>query len=244
MKHIGILAHSAEGASLCYLSAVHEGSLQLGEHTHPDITLDSIPFGQTMPFWEKEDFEGVRGFLMASAKRLAKAGCDFFVCPDNTGHLALEAGGDPFPIPALHIAGVVAEKANEKGFKKIGILGTKWIINGPLYRNAFSSRGMDFAIPGEDDTGLINRAIFDELCNGIFRDETRSEFVRIISDLKNIGCDAVVLACTEIPIIITPENSPLPTLDSTRLLAMAAVEVALGNQPVPTWVGGHVFSKA
>lgn len=242
MKHIGILAHSAEGASLCYLSAVHEGSRQLGEHTHPDISLDSIAFGQTMPLWENNNFEGVRKFLLASAERLAKAGCDFFVCPDNTGHLALEAAGIPFPIPALHIAGAVADKAEEQGFKKIGILGTKWTMNGPLYRNAFSNKGMECAIPNKDGVAFINRIIFDELCNGIFNDTTQKEIFQIISDLKTAGCDAVVLACTELPLIITPEISPLPTLDSTRLLAKAAVDVAIGNKPFPTWSGGRVFS--
>lgn len=242
MKHIGILAHSAEGASLCYLAAVHEGTRRLGEHTHPDITLDSIPFGQTMPSYEKDDFTAVRKVLMASAERLAKAGCDFFICPDNTAHRALEAEGPAFPIPALHIAGVGGDEAARQGFRKIGILGTRWTMLGPLYRNAYGKQGIAFAIPNNDDIAFINRTIFDELCNGIFKRETTKEYVRIIGDLKTAGCDAVVLGCTEIPIIITKDNSPLPILDSTRLLAKAAVEVALGERPFPGWTGGKVFS--
>lgn len=242
MKHIGILAHSAEGASLCFLSAVHEGSRQLGEHLHPDITLDCMPFGPTMPHWEKLEFETIRKYLLKSAGKLARAGCDFFVLPDNTGHLALEASGEPFPIPALHIADAVADEAAAKGFKRVAVLGTKWTMTGPIYKNALAKKGIESAIPGENDVAFINRTIFDELCSGIFKAETTAEYIRIIDDLKASGCDAAALVCTEIPIIITPENSPLPTLDSTRLLGKAAVNAALGKIPMPDWRGGRVYT--
>lgn len=242
MKHIGILAHSAEGSALCYLTACHEGARALGEHMHPNITMDIVAMGETLPEYERDDFPPIKKVLGQSAARLAGAGCDFFVCPDNTAHLALEAEGDPLPLPGLHIAGVVADNAKAQGFTKIGILGTKWTMNGPIYRNAFRAKGMDFVVPNEDDIALINTAIFGELCQGVFKDRTVAEFLHIIEGLKAAGCDAVVLGCTEIPLIVTPENSPLPTLDSTRLLAREAVAVALGNKPMPTWRGEKLYS--
>ena len=237
-KHIGILAHSAEGSSLCYLAAVHEGIRRMGEHMHPDISLDIIPMALAMPLYAKKELRLVRDILVKSIDRLAAAGCDFFICPDNTAHMALEMPGDDFPLPGLHIAGVVAGEAARKGFRKIGVLGTKWTMEGPLYKEAFQRVGLDSEAPGEKDRIFIDDVIFDELCNGIFSEESQKEYVRIISGLADKGCDAVVLGCTEIPLLISPEISPLPTLDSTRALAVAAIDVALTEQPMPTWRGG------
>jgi len=240
MKHIGILAHSAEGAALCYLTAAHEGARHMGEHMHPEITMSTVAMGEAMALWEADDYAAIRGIFMRSAKQLAAANADFFVLPDNTAHLALEAPGPDFPIPALHIADVVAAEAKAKGFQKIGVLGTKWTMEGPVYKNALARAGLDRVIPGVADRAFINETIFTELCSGVFSDATRDRYVRIIGDLKAEGCDAVALVCTEIPILIPPEQSPLPTLDSTRLLARAAVEVAVGKAPMPTWRGGPI----
>jgi len=238
MKHIGILAHSAEGASLCFLTATHEGARHMGEHMHPEITMSMVAMGEAMPLWEADDYATVREIFMHSAKQLASAGADFFVLPDNTAHLALEAEGPDFPIPALHIADVVAEEAKAKGHRTIGVLGTRWTMEGPVYKNALARQGLGRKIPNDDDRAFINASIFDELCNGVFSDATRTRYVGIIDKLKDAGCDAVALVCTEIPILIAPEISSLPTLDSTRLLAKAAVEVAVGKRPMPTWQGG------
>jgi aspartate racemase len=177
---------------------------------------------------------------MEDAKKLAAAGADFFVCPDNTAHIALESPGEPFPIPALHIGEVVAEQAAQDGRRKVGVLGTKYTMNGPVYPGALGRRGLGWAVPGPEDQKLVNDIIFDELCLGAFRQESRDAYVRIIEKLAGEGCDAVALVCTEIPLLVTPEVSPLPTLDSTRLLARAAVEVATGDRPMPAWRGGAV----
>ncbi len=240
MKHIGILAHSAEGASLCFLTATHEGARQLGEHLHPEVTMSMVAMGEAMPLWEVNDYPAVRKIFMHTAKQLAAAGADFFVLPDNTAHLALEVGGEEFPIPALHIADVVAEEAKTKGYRTIGVLGTKWTMEGSVYQDALARQGIGRKIPDDDDRAFINETIFSELCSGVFTEATRARFVSIIDKLKGEGCDAVALVCTEIPILIAPEDSPLPTLDSTRLLGRAAVEVALGERPMPTWRGGPV----
>ena len=240
MKHIGILAHSFEGATLCFRTACLEGVARLGAHMHPQITMTCSPMALVLDAWERGDDEALRGFFMEDAKKLLAAGADFFVLPDNTAHIALESPGDPFPIPALNIGEVVAEQARSDGRRKVGILGTKYTMNGPVYPGAFGRRGIDWAIPSPADQKLINDIIFDELCLGMIKEESRDTYLRIIEKLKQDGCDAVALVCTEIPLLVTPEVSPLPTLDSTRLLAKSAVEVAIGERPMPGWRGGPV----
>jgi aspartate racemase len=240
MKHIGILAHSAEGASLCFLEVCHAGEAKLGEHNHPDITLDIIAMGAAMPLWERNDYAAVREILARSCDRLQRAGADFFVCPDNTAHLALELDGPPLALPGLHIAEIVAQTAKTKGFRCVGLLGTKWTMDGETYAKAFARAGLDYRVPPPAERADMNAIIFDELVLGQFRDTSRARVVAMIEGLKRGGCDAVALSCTEIPILITQDVSPLPILDSTRLLARAAVDVALGEKPMPVWRGGHL----
>ena len=238
MKHIGILSHSFEGATLCYRTMCLEGVRRLGPHQHPEITLTGVAMHHMLDAWERGANGDLRAMFMADAEKLAAAGADFFVCPDNTAHIALESPGKPFPIPALHIGEVVAEQARSEGRRKVGILGTKYTMTGPVYPGALGRRGIGCASPREDDQATVNGIIFDELCLGLFTDESREAYVRIIERLADAGCDSVALVCTEIPLLITAEVSPLPVLDSTRLLARAAVEVAIGERPMPDWRGG------
>jgi aspartate racemase len=240
MKHIGILAHSFEGAALCYRTMCLEGVKRQGAHRHPEITLTGVAMAAALDDWERRDLATLRAMFMADAKKLAAAGADFFVCADNTAHIALESPGERFPIPCLHIAEVVAEQARRDGRTKVGILGTKWTMTGPVYPAAFGRRGIEWAIPDEVDRKAVDDIIFGELCLGMFRDESRDSYVRIIERLAREGCDAVALVCTEIPLLVSEEDSPLPILDSTRLLAAAAVEVAIGERPTPEWRGGPV----
>ena len=238
MKHIGILAHSFEGATLCFRTACLEGVARLGPHMHPEITMAVSPMALVLDAWERGDNAELRSFFMKDAEKLAAAGADFFVLPDNTAHIAMESLGNPFLLPGLNIGEVVAEEAALGGRKKVGILGTKYTMNGPVYPGALGRRGIGWAVPSPEDQKIVNDIIFDELCLGEFRDESRENYVRIIEELEGEGCDAVALVCTEIPLLITPDVSPLPTLDSTRLLAKAAVEVAIGERPMPSWRGG------
>lgn len=238
MRHIGILAHSADGSALCYLEMVRESARALGEHEHPEITLSILPMAPTLPQYERGDIAGVREHLAATAARLAGAGCDFFVCPDNTAHIALESPGAPLPLPGLHIAEIVAQQAKRDGRRCIALLGTKWTMTGPVYPAAFARAGLDMKTANEADRKIVDDIIFGELCQGVLTDASRAEYVRIIASLKAQGCDAAALCCTEIPLLITPDVSPLPTLDSTRLLAHAAVAVALERAPMPYWRGG------
>jgi aspartate racemase len=236
--HLGILAHSTEGASLCFLTFCHEASSRLGPHEHPDVTLDCISMARSMPAWDSGDHEAIRATLATSVDRLARAGADYFVCPDNTAHMALELPGEPLALPGLHIAEVVADRAARDGRRRVGVLGTSYLMDGPVYPRALGARGIATEVPDADDRRIVSAIIFDELVNGVLTDSSRQQYVRIIDDLATRGCDAVALVCTEIPLLISPTDSPLPTLDSTRLLARAALDVAVGDDPLPTWRGG------
>ncbi|GAM98633.1 aspartate racemase [alpha proteobacterium U9-1i] len=241
MLHIGILAHSADGAGLCYLEMCREGARRSGAHEHPEITLSILPMGPTLPLWERGDLDAINAYLMRSAQRLADAGCDFFVCPDNTAHIALDAARSPYPLPGLHIAEIVAQRAKADGRERVALLGTNWTMKGPAYAAAFARAGVTLDIPHEAERAMIDRVIFDELCQGVLNAASREAYLRVIARMKGEGCDAVALSCTEIPLLITPEVAPLPTLDSTRLLARAAVAVANGERPKPVWRGGAML---
>lgn len=238
MLHIGILAHSADGAALCFLEMIREAGRALGAHDHPEITLSILPMAPTLPAYEAGDLASVRAHLAHTAQRLADADCDFFVCPDNTAHIALEAPGPALSLPGLHIAEIVAQRAKADGRRTIALLGTKWTMTGPVYPAAFERAGLAMRTPSDADRKIVDDIIFGELCHGVISEAARAAFVRIIGKLQEEGCDAVALCCTEIPLLVTPEVSPIPTLDSTRLLARAAVAVALGAREAPIWRGG------
>lgn len=238
MRHLGILAHSVEGASLCLRTFCQLGFQQLGPHQHPDVTLDCIALSRSMPAWDAGDYATVRAILATSVERLASAGADFFVCPDNTAHIALELGEAPLALPGLHIAEVLAGQAVRDGRTKVGVLGTKYTMDSDLYPRALGGHGIGSAVPDEDDQRTVNEIIFGELVEGVFTEQARSAYAGIIGTLADRGCDAVALSCTEIPLLIDARSSPLPVLDSTRLLAAAAFDVAVERAPLPTWHGG------
>ncbi len=240
MKHFGILGHSWEGASHCFRTFCARGFTQLGGFEHPDVTLDCIAFGRSMPAWDSGDHGAVRAILARSVDRLAAAGADFFACADNTAHLALERPGGDLAIPGLHLPEVVADRAEVQGCRRVGVLGTRFTMIGPLYPDALSARGIVAVTPDGDDRKLIDDIIFGELVHGTFTETSRRTYVEVIRKLELRGCDAVALVCTEIPLLLGPDVSPLPTLDSTVLLAEAAYDVCVGARALPTWRGGEV----
>lgn len=226
-QHIGIVAGSAEGAALCYRTICLEAPAIMGEHNHPEITMNSVPMAKHMLHIRANDWEAVAALMAASAQKLARAGADFAICPDNTYHQAFKYLIPSSPIPWLHIAEAVAAEAHRSGYLRLGILGTKYLTESDVYPEALAELGIEREIPDEADRESINEIIFRELVNGIFPETSRLYFNEVAEKLKLRGCDAVVLGCTEIPLIVRPDDCPLPTLDSTRLLARAALKRAL-----------------
>src|SRR5262245_1179858 len=228
-KHIGIVACSAEGAALCYRTICSEAAQQMTEHQHPEITMHTYPLSEYMVHIRKGQWEPVSRLMLSSARKLAQVGAEFVICPDNTIHQGFELVKRESPVPWLHIAEVVAKEAQARGFVRLGILGTRYLMEGPVYPEALKQYGIDSVVPIESDRVRIDTIIFKELVNGIFPEASRLYFNEGIEKLKKSGCDAVVLGCTEIPLIVRPEDASLPTLDSTRMLARAALKEALGK---------------
>ncbi|MBA3639198.1 MAG: amino acid racemase [Acidobacteriota bacterium] len=225
--HIGIVACSAEGAALCYRTICTEGSRLLGKHAHPEVSMHTPSMADYVVCLDGDDLQGVADLMLSSAEKLANAGADFLICPDNTIHQAFHLVEPHSPRPWLHIARVVAAEAGARGFRRVGLTGTRWLVSSAVYPDALSARGIDCVRPSDSERDEVGRIIMDELVVGQFLPESVAYFQRTIQNLASGGCDAVVLGCTEIPLIITDENSALPTLDSTRLLARAAVRRAL-----------------
>jgi len=225
--HIGIVACSTEGAALCYRTISLEGAQMLGKHDHPEVSLHSHSLAKYMNFVYANDWAGVAELMLSSADKLARAGADFLICPDNTIHQAFDLIEHRSPRPWLHIAREVAKEAQRRQFKRLGVLGTRYLMEGPVYRDALKAAGFAHRTPGPEQRERLDQIIFDELVNGQFLPRSLAYYVEAIRSLKDEGCDAVVLGCTEIPLLVMPEASPLPTLDSTRVLAKAAVRKAV-----------------
>ena len=224
--HIGIVACSAEGAALCYRTICIEGASHLGAHAHPEVSLHSHSFAQYVNCLDRDDWQGVGELMLDSATKLAQSGADFLICPDNTIHQALPLIQSRSPLPWLHIAEVVAAAAVERGFTYLGLTGTRWLIDSNVYPEKLEARGVRYLRPNSVERDEINRIIMDELVCGVFKPAAVAYHQQVIGRMKELGCDAVVLGCTEIPLIVGDQNSPLPTLDSTRLLARAALQRA------------------
>ncbi|KPK87589.1 MAG: aspartate racemase [Bacteroides sp. SM23_62_1] len=227
-KHIGIVACSSEGALLCYQSICREAVSLMGRHNHPEISMHNNSLAEYMNFVYEDNWEGVAGLMISSANKLKKCGASFLICPDNTIHEAFPYIREEVDLPWLHIADEVAKTAVMNGFKKILVLGTKYLMTGPVYTEILKKYNIQHTIPDDLCRKQIDRIIFDELVYGVINPESRNFLVKLIGNFMAKGCDAVVLGCTEIPLIVLPDHSPLPVLDSTRILARAALREAVG----------------
>ncbi len=227
-QHVGIVGCSAEGAALCYRTVCLEGAQWLGLHDHPEVSLHTHALARYMEYIDNGDWAGVGELMLSSAHKLARAGADFLICPDNTVHQALPDIAGRSPLPWLHIAEVVAHEARARGLRKIGITGTRYLIDSQVYPEKLTERGLEYLRPDDAERTEINRIIFEELVRGALLPASAGYFQRVFRRMRDAGCDAVVLGCTEIPLLMSDANSPLPTLDSTRLLARAALRRANG----------------
>jgi aspartate racemase len=232
-QHIGIVACSAEGAALCYRSICLGGADLLGPHDHPEISLHCHSLGEYMKCIYRDDWRGVGELMLSSANKLAKIGADFLICPDNTIHQALPYIEQQLPLKWLHIAEVVAAEAVGRQFRRLGLTGTRYLVESEVYPEKLNTRKLEYVRPNPEEREELNRIIMDELVYGVFKPEAIATFHRVMKRMKDQGCDGVVLGCTEIPLIMNDANSPLPTLDSTRLLGRAALRRAVESSPVP-----------
>jgi len=198
----------------------------MGRQSHPEITMHTYPLREYMQHIEVDGWDGVAELMLSSAEKLARVGADFIICPDNTIHQAFDRVVAKSSLPWLHIAEEVAAEAARRNYGRLGILGTRYLMEGPVYPTKLAARRIDHLIPDTNERRRINEIIFDELVNGRFTAESRRYFNEVIDRLKDQGCDAAVLACTEIPLLLTEDDSSLPTLDSTRILARAALRRA------------------
>ncbi|GLZ50181.1 aspartate racemase [Actinomycetospora sp. NBRC 106375] len=239
MPHTGILAANPDGAAQCFLRYCRAGAAELGSHTYPDVSLDYIGFGHHLAAWRAGDLDTVGAYLARSVARLAAAGADFFVCPDNTVHLVLDELAPELPLPGVHIARAVAETARAADHRRVGVLGTAFVTGSALYATWLGAEGIEVEVPDPPDAERLDRIILGELVNGAASDASRSWGVEVVRGLAERGCDVVALASTELPLLLAPEDSPLPVIDSTAVLADRALDVALSRTPLPTWRGGR-----
>lgn len=225
--HIGIVACSAAGAALCYRTICEEGAQLLGPHAHPEVSMHTPSLADYVQFLDRGDWDGVANLMLASANKLAAIGADFLICPDNTIHQALPRVLARSPLPWLHIADVVAGQAQQRGFHRLGLLGTRWLVDSSVYPDQLDARGIAWLRPDAAQRDEMTRLIMDELVCGVIRPQSVEVFQQAIEGMKREGCDAVVLGCTEIPLVVSDANCALPALDSTRLLARAALRRAV-----------------
>ena len=215
---------------MCYRTICEKGAQVLGPHGHPEVTMHTHSFAAYVECLNRNDWEGIAELMLDSARKLQRAGADFLICPDNTIHQAMSLVEPASPLRWLHIAEVVADEAVERVYQRVGLLGTKWLVQSEVYPEKLGMRGIGHVRPTDEERREIDRIIMDELVYGVFRPESVTYFQLVIRRMKDEGCDAVVLGCTEIPLVISNRNSPLPVLDSTRLLAWAALRKAIAAQ--------------
>lgn len=179
---------------------------------------------------DRRDLQRVAALMLASAQKLAGAGAEFLICPDNSVHQAMPQVLPHSPLPWLHIADAVADEAQRRNFRRLGIMGTSYLVESSVYPERLTARGIDSVVPSREARRNVQRAIMDELVYGVFKPQTIAMLQSVIADLKSEECDAVALACTELPLVLNDANSPLPVLDSTRLLARAALQYAIDGR--------------
>jgi len=236
-KHLGIIAVSYEGAALCYREFCAESTRRIGDHHHPEVSMHTNDLGTLMELTAADRWDEVAEWMCVSADKLASIGADVLVCPDNTVHQSIDVIQDRLPLPFLHIADVVADESRRRGYRTVGLTGTRWLMEGPVYPARFEARGIACVVPTEEQRIGIHSVITSELVFGMVTDPSLRYLLGVVGNLAAAGCDAVALSCTELPLALNDDNSPLPVLDSTRLLARAAVDYVMGQVDTTTGAG-------
>ena len=227
--HIGIVGCSAEGASLCYRTICAEAPALLGPHAHPEVSMHTPSLAAYVEALDRGDLATVAALMLASAHKLAAAGAELLICPDNTIHQAWPLVAPQAPRPWLHIAHVVADAARSRGLRRLGVTGTRWLVDSDVYPAALAEHGLNALRPDPTDRDRLHRVIMDELVPARAGLAATATVLDVIDRLREAGCDGVVLGCTELPLVVGDHNASLPTLDSTRLLARAALQRAVAG---------------
>lgn len=230
-KHVGIVACSPPGAALCFEILSNEAStLANSVHSPLEISMHAHALSEYMRAIDAGDWNGVADLMLSSARKLASVGAEFLIAPCNTIHQAFDFVKEQSPVPWLHVGEEVALTAQRMGYKNVAVLGTQFIVDGPIYREWLHRFGIEVMVPKETQKRWLNHAIFEEMVRGHFTEETRQHLLDMLATMKAKGCSAAGLCCTELPILLKGTKPPLPLLDSTEILACAAIEVLTGKR--------------
>jgi aspartate racemase len=218
--HIGIVAGTADGASLCYRSLCHE-TVRIGRPAQPEITMHTFPVEWYLDLIERDDWAGVAALMSRSAGKLVQAGAELIICPNNTLHRAFDRVVSA--VPWLHIAQPVTAEIRRMRLQRVGLLGTSAVMEGGIYHPQLTQAGIEVVLPQRHERTRLHHIIRTELIQGQYTSTSRSYVQEILETLAARGTEAVILGCTELPLLLADEQSALPLLDSTRLLAKAAL---------------------
>ena len=230
MKHIGIAGITVPGALLCIDTIVSESYKHFGSDSlkHPRITYTQPPSDEIDKPFDTKDWKQVGRDLLDSIERLHKAGADFAIIPSNSPHYAIKQVQNDSPIPVISLVDITVTECQKRGFKKGGILGVGVTMSDGLYANPLEAIGIKAIVPSSEKQKEINDLIYTEIIKGKPTQETKKKMIAFIQELKDMGADSFIAGCTEIPIVITDESeSPLPFIDTTRLIAKKAFEEAI-----------------
>ncbi|MBP9817898.1 amino acid racemase [Candidatus Shapirobacteria bacterium] len=227
MKTIGIVGITAEGGSLCYKTIVSEAAKILGDYKHPEIVLVNPEFLGILEAQRANNWDKVAEICVTAIKKLESIGADLIIIPGNSIHFAFEKIKNESNIPVISIVETAAEECVTRGFKKVAVLGVGITMSSGLYKESLEGKGIEYRVPEEEQQKIINKIIYEEIVPARVTKESVGVVIKIIEKLKEEGCDGVILGCTELPIIITEDNSPIPFIDTTRLLAKKVLEMSL-----------------
>ena len=228
MKTIGLIGGTTWHSTIDYYKLINEEvNRRLGGHTTARIIINSVNFKILVDFNEANDWVGVEKYIGGLANDLENAGAECLLLGANTLHKIADNISKRINIPIIHVAKETAKVIQAKGLKKVALLGTKVTMTSDFYKDILSDNGIKMIIPDEKDMELIHYSIYEEFSKGIFSDEMKSNYLRIIETLKKQNVEGIILGCTEIPILIKPEDSNLPLFNTTEIHVNAAVNFSL-----------------
>ena len=229
MKRIGLLGGmSAESTLLYYKTLIQLTKDRLGGLHGPDLLIRSVDFAPIADAQAEGDWSGLGKTLNKEARTLETAGADLLVLATNTMHKLASDMMQDVSIPLLHIADTTAAAITAAGHKRPALMATAFTMEQTFYTDRLKAQGLEPILPDAADRATIHRIIYDELCRGVINEDSRSMYVAIAERLKDRGADCLILGCTEVCLLLSDENSPLPAFDTTALHCQAALETALG----------------